>query len=227
VKTVAILGFAPSYVDAPFDDARIDVWTMNYHHEAVKRSSRVFELHEWTIVQGEDGGTHLRTLAALTVPVYMQTEHPEVPMSVAYPLDQMCNEFKLPHTEKAYFTNTASYMIAMAITEHYDEIQLYGIDMSQDTEYATQRPSCEYFLGIAVGRGIRVIPHRSSDVLKTAFLYGYEDEECRWLRDKLTARRAHLERMQAHHEQEMLKHRDALHQFAGALQDNAHMLKVL
>ena len=53
--------------------------------------------------------------------------------------------------------------------------------MGQDTEYATQRPSCEFFLGICVGYGIPVQIDPVSDLLKTDFLYGY-DEAARGLR---------------------------------------------
>jgi len=200
---------------------------MNYHHTEVARTSRIFELHEWASVVKEDGGIHLAPLAAQTVPVYMQETHPEIPASIAYPLAQMTEAFALPHTPKPYFTSTVSYMIALAIVERFDEIQLYGIDLAQDTEYAIQRPSCEFFLGIAVGRGIRVVPHPQSDVLKTAFLYGYEDTPREWLRDKAKARRAHLQKMQQHYEAEVLKNRDAMHQFLGALQENDHLLKTL
>lgn len=227
MKTVALVGFGPSHVDAPFADETIEIWAVNYHHEDLARTTRIFELHEWDTIRTEDGGIHLKPLAAQTAIVYMQETHPEVPMSVAYPLQQMSEAFALPHTPKPYFTSTVSYMVALAITEGFDEIQLFGIDLAQDTEYAIQRPSCEFFLGIAVGRGIRVVPHPKSDVLKTAFLYGYEDTPREWLRDKAKARRAHLQKMQQHYEAEVLKHRDAMHQFLGALQENDHLLKTL
>jgi hypothetical protein len=40
-----------------------------------------------------------------------------------------------------------------------------------------QRPSCEYFLGVAEARGITVVLPPGSDLLKTAYLYGFEDQE--------------------------------------------------
>src|SRR5215467_7046976 len=194
---------------------------MNYHHEdsKIRRVSRVFELHDWAVIQGEDNGTHVPTLAKLTIPVYMQARRPEVPTSLAYPLEAMCSEFALPHTPKAYFTNTISYMVALAITEGFAEIQLFGVDMAQDTEYASQRPSCEFFLGIAVGRGVRVVPHPASDILKTTHLYGFEERERQWLRDKIEARRTLLITTQHEHERQRQQHADAVQQFAGALQE--------
>jgi hypothetical protein len=222
---VALVGFAPSWVDAPFADPAVAIWTMNYHHRSVPRTDAVFELHAWATVAAEDGGAHVAPLAALTCPVYMQTVRPEIPASVAYPIDQMRARYTLPGREQPYFTSTASYMVALAIEQDVDEIALYGIDLAHDSEYGTQRPSCEFFLGVAVGRGIRVVVHPRSDLLTTAFLYGYDDAARDWFRDRLTARRAELLARQAQHAHELEQHKAAVSEFNGALQDNEHILK--
>ena len=47
--------------------------------------------------------------------------------------------------------------------------------MALDTEYMEQRPSVEYLLGLAEGRGIKVTVAESSDILKCRSLYAYED----------------------------------------------------
>ena len=51
-----------------------------------------------------------------------------------------------------------------------------GVDMmvagGQGSEYGWQRPSCEFFLGYAMGHGIKVTLPAESDLLKTAFPYG-------------------------------------------------------
>ena len=61
----------------------------------------------------------------------------------------------------------------------YEWMGLFGIDMAQDhllqAEYSEQRPSCEYFIGLATGRGIEVYLPKGADLLKTSHLYGYED----------------------------------------------------
>jgi hypothetical protein len=225
MKRVAILGFAPSHVEAPFGDPSIAIWTMNFHHEQVARTDAIFDLHDWAVIAGEDGGAHVQSLAAATCPVWMQAAHPEVPTSRAYPLAQMKARYTLPHADLPYFTNTASYMVALAIEDGYEEIQLFGVDMAADTEYGSQRPSCEFFLGVAVGKGIRVVPHRLSDILKTAFLYGYEDQRRDWFREKLVARRTHLTQMKAHHVNLLEQQKAAVSEFNGAIQDTEHILK--
>ena len=61
-------------------------------------------------------------------------------------------------------------------------IGVWGVDMAQGgafgqpSEYAEQRPSCEFWLGQAAGRGIYVYIPPASDLLKAAGLYGYEGD---------------------------------------------------
>lgn len=56
---------------------------------------------------------------------------------------------------------------------------MYGVDMAQDTvlhaEYREQRPSCEYFIGIAEGAGIKVVLPPGSDLLKSSHWYGFDE----------------------------------------------------
>ena len=47
-------------------------------------------------------------------------------------------------------------MIALAIYEDFDIIHVYGVDMAVCGEYEQQRPSCEFFCGIAKGKGIEL-----------------------------------------------------------------------
>jgi hypothetical protein len=78
----------------------------------------------------------------------------------------------------------------------FKEINLSGVDMAQDgivvqtAEYRAQRPSCEFFLGIASGRGIKVVLPPGSDLLIADHLYGFEDGSTMFR--KRTARIAEL-----------------------------------
>ncbi len=70
------------------------------------------------------------------------------------------------------------------------ELHIYGVDMAQGTEYANQRPSCEYFLGLAAGMGVKTYVPPQSDLLKNTTLYGAEDDS--FLRIKLDDREKEL-----------------------------------
>ena len=122
-----------------------------------------------------------------------------------------------------YFTNTVSWMIAYGIIANFRKIGVYGVDMAQDSEYAHQRPSCEYFLGWAQGAGIQIDVPRSSDLLKAPYLYGYEDGGIMTVKYKarlkeLAERRGILER------QRNEAHEAAL-QVAGAMEDTGYWLR--
>jgi len=119
--------------------------------------------------RGQPVEEYLKSLAKLPCPVYMQQANPLVPQAIQYPLAEVVAGFG------NYFTNTISYQIALAIKEGFKEIRIYGVDMAVDTEYAWQRPSCEYFLGVAIGQGIKVWMPDACDLLKTRFLYGFQE----------------------------------------------------
>jgi hypothetical protein len=119
-------------------------------------------------------------------PIYMQERNPEIPMSVRFPKEKIMAEFG------SYFTNSISWEIAMAIMEGFKKIYLFGIDMATHSEYHYERPSVEYFLGWAKGRGIDIMIPQKSDLLKTLWLYPYEDSAP--FRTKCTARKEELQK---------------------------------
>jgi hypothetical protein len=55
-----------------------------------------------------------------------------------------------------YFNSSVGFMLALAIHEGAEEIAIYGVDMRADEEYGYQRPNCEYLIGLARGKGIKV-----------------------------------------------------------------------
>lgn len=95
------------------------------------------------------------------------------PSAVAMPKAQILAQ------HLAYITNTVSWQIAHLLVEtigdesyYLTDLSLVGIDMATGSEYASQRPSVEWFLGLAHGLGVELHIPSSSDLLKTAFLYG-------------------------------------------------------
>ncbi len=178
-KKVAILGYTPTRKDAPYADKSWEIWGLNdlYKFKAaddVVRWDRWFELHDETLTGNNDRHSfeqRIEEFAKWDIPVYLQKKHPAVKCSVEYPLEEAIEQFG------GYYTNTISYMIALAIMEGFEEIGIYGIDMSVSEEYNAQRPSCEYYLGIAKGKGIKLTIHPAADLLKARFLYGYESQQ--------------------------------------------------
>jgi len=175
-KRVCIVGFSGTRGDAPYADPDMEIWGLNDIFEVIPRCDRLFQVHQRGEVETHttrtEGKPHPERLRELTCPIIMGETWPELPNSVAYPLARVIA--RLGGSISDYFTNTISYMIALAIAEGYREIHVYGVDMAVGSEYESQRPSCEYFLGLAVGRGIKVVIPPGSDLLKTRFRYGLQ-----------------------------------------------------
>ncbi len=97
----------------------------------------------------------------------------EFPNLILYPLEDIVDYFKLPI---AYFSSGPEYMIAWAIREGFKEMSLFGLNMTVDKEYIEQKPGMEFWIGIALGKGLKVnLQHDHCSLLKTrdSNLYGY------------------------------------------------------
>lgn len=228
---VAIVGCSDTKNLAPYNDPSWEIWAMNnaFH---VKPYSRWFEIHpikkgpdgqflrrklirpgtfEWSMeFRGQKMQDYIKSLAALDCPVYMQQHWEEIPKSIPYPVDQITGRFG------RYFTNSVSYMIALAIEMGFREIGLYGVDMSTASEYGPQRPSCEFFIGICAGLGIKVTIPKQSDLLKTRFLYGFEEREQSEFEAKISSMMEAMEARKQKAAAQLEMAQKQVHQYVGA-----------
>jgi hypothetical protein len=211
---VCIVGFAPGRANAPFDDLDFEFWGINemWLDPVVKRCDVLFELHDYRwIVEDKRVKGHIKWLREnREVPVFMQQHFEDIPMSVPYPKDEIVRRFG------SYFTNTISWEVALAIHLGFKEIHIYGVNMANEIEYASQRPSCEYFIGLARGMGIRVYIPPESDLLKCLYLYGFEDGELSIMSAKFDAFIAEQEHGIDVEQAEMNRHIVALQQHIGS-----------
>jgi hypothetical protein len=186
-KKVAIIGFADTRNDAPFLDPSWEIWGLNDLHGSIPRYDRWFDIHTRDNIDEDvrlnrtppGSKCGLGGLATLNVPVYMQERYDDVPNSIKFPLKEITDKYG------NYFTNSISYMTALAIYEGYHEIAIFGVDMAVSSEYNVQRPSCEYFIGLARGAGIKVYIPPASDLCKTRFLYAFEATKQHQYKEKI------------------------------------------
>lgn len=168
-KKVAIVGFTPTRQHAPWGDPSFEIWGLNalYKYQDCPRFDRWFDVHGPDHIPPD----RIAAYASMSIPVYLQEVHPKVPNSVRFPKQEL---------EKAlgsrYFTNSISWMVALALAENFEEIHVYGVDMAQDTEYRFQRPNLEYWLGRAESMGRRVYIPDGSDLLGATHQYGFETD---------------------------------------------------
>jgi hypothetical protein len=172
------------------------------------------------VFRGQKVGNYIESLNLLECPILMQKQWPEIPHSVAYPINEIIAKYG------GYFTNTISYMIAYAIYLGAKEIGIWGVDMAVDSEYHHQRPSCEYFIGLAKGMGINVVIPAESDLCKVLFLYGFQEKEKIEWKKKLDLLAGNLEGQINNAQNQLTIHQKKMEQAIGARQAMAEVYKI-
>lgn len=236
-KRVAIIAFTEHHRQAPWQDDAWELWGLNdltptflqLGGPGIFDSGRCrwFQLHrpnpDGSYHGARDPHHHQWLTQQTTMPIYMWEPHPEVKAAVPYPVFDILKYFQ----PWPYFNNSVSWMIALAIAEGFEEIGVYGVDMALDgitgAEYSHQRPSCEYFLGIAWGRGIRLHLPDESELLKCAYLYGFDNVMP--TRRKLLARFQQLEQQDAELSAEYENIKRAMHHCRGAKVNTEWLLR--
>ncbi len=104
---------------------------------------------------------HFNKLANAGIRIY-NTHKVKGLNSIPYPYKRISKKF---NTE--YFSNTISYMIALALDMGYKKIRFYGCDMMTSAEYAWEKGGLEYWLGRAHGMGVKTEISEGSSLLKT------------------------------------------------------------
>ena len=208
-KNICIVGFAPSSMEDAqfyFGDPEWEIWPLNQLYMAwprilpenrmperrnVTRWFQIHHRHSYDQTVSRDHSHHEWLGKQTDFPIYMQKKEPDIPASVTFPVQGIIDFFK-----RRYFTNSISWMVALAIYEAVTmkipdaKIAMMGVDMAQDSEFAFERPSVEWMLGWAEGAGIQFILPQKSDILKTIWLYPFEDDAP--MRSKIEARRIEL-----------------------------------
>lgn len=178
MKRLAIVGSGPNTrSNAPFEDESFDIWVFNEaaNSEWCKRWTVCFQMHEPEIYTGHNtkDPKHWEWLQqAHGKPVYMQERDERVPDSVAFPLNdaiQLCGVKMFP--------TTFAYMAALAIMQGYEEIRIFGVELSV-SEYQYQANGYLFWFGFLRGRlGTDKVDSAVLHLDKNIFdvpLYGYE-----------------------------------------------------
>ena len=111
----------------------------------------------------------------INVPILSCTLDERCPDVVLFPLQEV-----LQKTGYAYLNNTVAYSIAYAVSQEVSDIHLFGIDFTHKAVNFAEagRACCEFWLAIAITKGIKVHIARNSSLLDMNVpddqkLYGY------------------------------------------------------
>ncbi len=196
-KTVVITGLFAPFQWKLDDDVDVEIWGVNrtyiYQNDVPEHPdlTRLFffdSLEKLKFYGHKDFAKHV---SALNIPVITKCHYPEIPLSEAFPLQEIMEEFRLIPKQseklsinellrrgKPYFTSSIAYMVAMAIYEGFDHIVIHKMQVyTQSTEYLEQKACINFWLGIAIGRGCRLLISDDSHLCKAhpwePSLYGY------------------------------------------------------
>lgn len=174
-KKIAIIGTAPQWQLAPFDDQSWDIWGIYGVACAGRRLTRLYELHEKSIIidmaaKMYPDGKYFNVANALGKNYITRDPYDQCPNAVRFDFEAKIKKYG------PYFASSASWLIADAIDQGADEIGIWGVNMSSDGEYVHQKPSCSFLLGYARALGIKITIPPTSELLALTHQYGYEHE---------------------------------------------------
>ena len=180
MRSLAIVGSHPDTRElAPYDDLDFDIWLFNeapQKTEIYKRWTDCLQIHlpevyssttnwvnkdHWEWLQQDHGDRR----------IYMQDVDPRVPNSVRYPIEGVRS--LVPYK---YLRSSPAMFLALAIYLGYQHIELYGSELSSNTEYTYQAINYSFWIGFAHGRGINLDMRCWHQEFFNQPIYGYEGE---------------------------------------------------
>jgi hypothetical protein len=165
---IIIIGKANGWENAPQEGE-----TWGVHSLCLRRPLKmVFDMHKIEGTNEERGCTFEEQLKIVEyvndnkVPYMTLNKYEGIPTSIKFPIEEMIPK---------YSESSISYMIWYACYIGADEIEIYGVNMSNFDEYHEQLKSTDYWIGYARGKGIKVTVAEPTAICKgQRGLYGYD-----------------------------------------------------
>ena len=224
MNKIAIIGTATTSIEMAdrLDDSWI-IYSCNGAFNQIKRTDLHFELHDIDYLkrlQPPAVPEYFEFLKAGGDKVMLNKAYKEFPDALIYPLKKILGYFGSP-----YFNNTIALMLAHALYNHdnISDISLIGVDMAGDGEYAGQRSCCEFYLGYARARGIRIHLPPMCPLLKTTHIYGFETPPAYVVSSKQKQKKLIQVRDEAEEAFELAKRN--LHHVNGMIDFNDNMIR--
>lgn len=176
---IAIVGKASnSQMLAPFEDESWKIWGLSNAYNEIPKWDVWFELHDWEYHRRVNPEHYHWLIQDHKKTIYtFEDNYNNAPCAKKFPIDDVMGMFGdlfNGQSKFKYWTNSPSYMMALAVLQGATHIGLWGVDMAMHEEYAYQRPSCELMIGVCLAKGIKVTIPPESSLCKSRRLYGYE-----------------------------------------------------
>jgi hypothetical protein len=170
-KNVIIVGGICPYPQEIPDGT--EVWCINAAFMKQEKVTRVYFMDD-PVHFGKDVLENFNQLPE-DVRIIARKNWPEVPRSEPYPINHIVERFG----GITYFQCTAAYMMAHAIDEGFEQIELAGMYFIHDSmEYFHHKACMEWWLGMAAGMQIQVKIYGNTALCKSfpwaSDMYGYK-----------------------------------------------------
>lgn len=168
---VLICGCGLGKQHAPITDLSWEVWCINLipaFYRGKVRADRWFDIHQRQAQTEQD----LKWIAECQVPIYVPEDLVDAgPMCVRFPFERLEREFGT-----AYWACTFAYQIALALSEGFEEIGLYGVELAYGTrrERTVEYACVSWWLGYAAACGVKVSVPPGSRMARHPYRYGIE-----------------------------------------------------
>lgn len=182
-KKVALVGFGATRLEAPYGRPGWELWCLNDPAERPgipdrRAFTRWFQLHPPHYLRKHypQGVLDLKKWWSepTGIRLYMDRHYPEYPDSEPYPKAEV--ESMVPHGW--YHASSFDWMLALAIYEGFEEIELHGIQFYNfpvmNGEPISALPALLYWAGVAEGRGIKLTSWQEGHVFRVIHLAAYE-----------------------------------------------------
>lgn len=170
---------------APYRDESYDIWVFNEaaQNDWCIRWTACFQMHKPEVYQSlnnvnnRDHWNWLQKCHGRRV-IWMQDYDEFVPCSRRYPLNEIIDMFPAaqPVPGNTFLTSTAAMALALALYQGYEHIEVYGVHLDSNTEYASQQACWLYWAGVARAILGDHFVLRSGEHLFKARVYGYDGE---------------------------------------------------
>ncbi len=174
-RGIVIYGAGLGHEYAPLEDGQWEVWGLNVippiDSKGQLRADRWFEMHQRHAQSDDD----MRWIAQCPCPIYVPSDLLNAsPNAVTYPLERMEALFG-----GGYWTCTFAYQIALALSEGYRNIGLFGVELSWGTarERTVEYACVSWWMGMAQGMGAKIYVPRGSMLGRHRYRYGLEYDE--------------------------------------------------
>ena len=216
VRSVAIVGLSKSSLFRVKDTPAEKIWTVNHtpllvinepEDYPLPRVDLLGEIHKEEVIRDGAATDNKNEIywkwlkEPLPFPILMQKEYiGRIPSAIEYPLKDVQDDLlkgllsQDDEPQEDIFTSSFDYLMALAIHFGVPEIYTYGYAFGSHTDYKYQRNGGYTWMGIAMGRGIKIIVPKE-DKLFAQKLYGFDT----WVRVGADLLRKDLKDLEKYH----------------------------